>query len=165
MKKMSAARARNRRDFGKLLTWLLGGITLVTVGLLLSQRLVEAAEVVIYKSPTCGCCNAWVDHLRDNGFSVETHDRSDMHAIKTELGVPYTLQSCHTALVNGYVIEGHVPADDIKRLLQEKPDVEGLTAPGMPMGSPGMEGPRKDPYDVLTFQRGGKTSVYNSYNQ
>lgn len=119
-----------------------------------------AADVTVYKSPTCGCCKAWVDHLRANGFNVTAKDMSDMDQVKAKLGVPPKLSSCHTATVNGYVIEGHVPAADIKRLLAEKPKVSGLTAPGMPMGSPGMEGPHKDSYDVLAFDTKGETRVY-----
>ncbi|MEN8167256.1 MAG: DUF411 domain-containing protein [Pseudomonadota bacterium] len=133
--------------------------------MLLIAQPAEAADVVIYKSPTCGCCKNWVSHLQENGFTVEVHERRNMSPIKTELGVPRQLQSCHTAKVGGYVVEGHVPADVITRLLKEKPPVKGLAVPGMPMGSPGMEGPRKDPYDILTFQESGKTSVYASRNQ
>lgn len=119
-----------------------------------------AADVTVYKSPTCGCCKVWVDHLRANGFNVTAKDMNNMNEIKAKLGVPPGLGSCHTATVNGYVIEGHVPAADIKRLLAEKSKVAGLTAPGMPMGSPGMEGPRKDRYDVLAFDAKGGTRVY-----
>ena len=141
------------------------GVVLLIVGLLLNQRPVWADDVVVYKSPTCGCCNDWVSHLRENGFKVTVHDRRNMNPIKHQMGVPQRLQSCHTAQVGEYVIEGHVPADDIVRLLRERPAVQGLTVPGMPMGSPGMEGPRKDPYEVLTFQPDGKTSVYARHNQ
>ena len=125
-----------------------------------SLRNAGATEIVVYKSPTCGCCRDWVDHLRDEGFKVTTHNSNNMDQIKAEHGVKTKLQSCHTALVEGYVVEGHVPAADIKRLLQEKPTVAGLAAPGMPMGSPGMEGPYKDPYDVLAFEKSGATKVY-----
>lgn len=119
--------------------------------------------ITVYKSPTCGCCIKWVRHLEDNGFKVEAINRKDMSVIKSENGVPRRLASCHTAIIDGYVIEGHVPAADIKRLLKERPDVTGLTAPGMPMGSPGMEGPRQDRYDVLTFTREGDTTVFSRY--
>lgn len=151
---------------GKQLLWLLGGIVLLGGGAFMVQAPAEAADVVVYKSPTCGCCKDWVKHMRQNGFSVDVHERNDVTPIKKQLGVPQHLQSCHTAKVGDYVIEGHVPADDIKRLLKEKPSVVGLTAPGMPMGSPGMDtGPRKDPYDVLTFKHSGKTTVFASHNQ
>lgn len=123
-----------------------------------------ATEVVVYKSPTCGCCKEWVKHLQANGFSVTTHDVTNLLPYKTTNGVPITLQACHTAQVGGYAIEGHVPATDIKRLLKERPMVSGLAVPGMPNGSPGMEqGGRKDRYDVLTFDKQGKTGVYTQY--
>ncbi|MES9814353.1 MAG: DUF411 domain-containing protein [Candidatus Thiodiazotropha sp.] len=122
-----------------------------------------AADIIVYKSPTCGCCNDWVKHLQQNGFSVQTHDRSDMQLIKRTLNVPQGLQSCHTAVVGDYVVEGHVPAKEIVRLLREKPAVKGISVPGMPMGSPGMEGPRRDNYDVLIFDEKGKTEVYSRY--
>lgn len=121
-----------------------------------------AGEVVVYKSPTCGCCKEWVKHLEANGYEVKVHEQYDVTPIKQDLGVPGQLRSCHTATVDGYVLEGHVPADLIARLQKEKPAVRGLAVPGMPMGSPGMEGPRKDDYDVLTFDESGRTSVYAS---
>jgi hypothetical protein len=123
-----------------------------------------ATEVTVYKSPTCGCCKEWVKHLQANGFSVTTHDVTDIIPYKTANGVPAALGSCHTAKVGGYVIEGHVPASDIKRLLKERPPVRGLAVPGMPVGSPGMEqGGHKDRYDVLTFDKQGNTAVYARY--
>ena len=124
---------------------------------------VDATEITVYKSPTCGCCNAWIDHLEDNGFSVIKKDLRDTSPIKAAHGVTPGLASCHTALVDGYVVEGHVPAADIRRLLSERPAVKGLTVPGMPMGSPGMEGPRKDPYNVLTFDGQGRTTVFSRH--
>jgi hypothetical protein len=123
-----------------------------------------ANEVVVYKSATCGCCKEWVKHLQANGFSVKAHDVDDVVRYKTAHGVPYALGSCHTATVGGYTIEGHVPANDIKRLLKERPAVTGLAVPGMPIGSPGMEvGDKKERYEVLTFDKQGKTGVYNRY--
>lgn len=119
-----------------------------------------AAEITVYKSPTCGCCKDWVKHLDANGFKVKSYDVQDVYPIKIKNGITEELASCHTALVNGYVIEGHVPAADIKRLLKERPAVKGLTVPGMPMGSPGMEGAYKDAYSVLTFDTFGRTQVY-----
>jgi hypothetical protein len=151
---------------GKQLLWLLAGIVLIAGGVILNQPPAVATELVVYKSPSCGCCTEWVKHMRNNGFTVEVHDRNDMTPIKKQEGVPRNLQSCHTAKVGDYVIEGHVPASDVKRLLDEKPNVVGLTAPGMPHGSPGMDmGPRKDPYDVLTFNRSGQTTIFASHNQ
>lgn len=119
-----------------------------------------ALEVTVYKSPTCGCCSKWIAHLEANGFKVDAHDVADLTQVKLEHGIRRELTACHTALVDGYVIEGHVPAEDIQRLLQERPDVVGLTVPGMPMGSPGMEGPTSNPYDVLTFDRNGNITVF-----
>jgi hypothetical protein len=119
-------------------------------------------EVTVYKSPTCGCCTEWVAHLRRHGFRVKTADLTDLQPIKTRHGVPAALQSCHTALVDGYVVEGHVPADLVDRLLQERPGIVGIAVPGMPVGSPGMEVPGRpaDPYQVVTFDRSGQTGVF-----
>jgi len=119
--------------------------------------------VVVYKSPTCGCCSKWVDHMRAAGFRLEVHDVDNLAAIKAQHGVTHDLQSCHTALVDGYVFEGHVPAEDIRRFLAERPEYAGLAVPGMPMGSPGMEGPYKDRYDVVAFRRDGTRVVYASH--
>ena len=121
-----------------------------------------AEEVVVYKSPTCGCCNKWIEHLQANGFSVKAQNVADVMPYKNANGVPPALASCHTAKVGGYVIEGHVPADDIKRLLKERPKVLGLSVPGMPIGSPGMEqGAHKEKYDVLSFDSAGKTGIFS----
>lgn len=117
--------------------------------------------VTVYKDPNCGCCKDWVEHLRKHAFKVTVKDTNDVASIKRSGRVPSQLTSCHTAFVNGYVIEGHVPAADIKRLLQEKPKVAGIAVAGMPIGSPGMEiGDRKDKYDVVAFTRDGITSVF-----
>ena len=129
---------------------------LLTAGL----SVAGATEVTVYKSPTCGCCKQWVEHMRANGFSVKIQDMSDVMPYKARYGVTPELASCHTAVVDGYAIEGHVPAADIKRLLKERPKIQGLAAPGMPSGSPGMEQGHKDPYDVLSFDKAGKVSVY-----
>lgn len=141
--------------------WGLAGLAAIAALVLLLQPAPEAlAKVVVYKSPSCGCCTAWVEHLEANGFAVEVHNRLDMDPIKAELGIPAHLQSCHSAQVAGYLIEGHVPADLIARLLRERPAIGGLAVPGMPMGSPGMEGPRKDDYAVLAFSPGARATVY-----
>lgn len=124
---------------------------------------VEAVEVKVYKSATCVCCKKWVSHLRDNGFKVIIEDVPNVNKIKEWQGVTPKLASCHTAIIDGYVVEGHVPADDIKRLLKERPKALGLTVPGMVTGTPGMEGPRKDKYKVLLFDAQGKTEVFSSY--
>lgn len=112
-----------------------------------------SATVLIYKTPTCGCCTLWADHMRAEGFAVEMRDLPDLTAVKDSLGVPGMLGSCHTAVVDGYVVEGHVPAGEVKRLLRERPAVRGLAVPGMPIGSPGMEVPGRAPdtYDVVGF--------------
>ena len=117
-------------------------------------------ELLVYKSPTCGCCNGWVEHMREAGFTVDARDVTDMMSIKRDAGVPVAMSSCHTTLVDGYVVEGHVPAEQVKRLLAERPEVAGIAAPGMPVGSPGMEGPNARPYQVLAFDRSGSTEVY-----
>lgn len=119
-----------------------------------------SATVHVYKSPTCGCCVKWVDHLRAAGFEVTVEDVADMGAVKAELGVPYDLGSCHTALVGDYLIEGHVPATTLQAFLDEAPAVKGLAVPGMPIGSPGMEGPNGRPYDVLAFDEAGNRGVF-----
>jgi hypothetical protein len=133
-------------------------------GFLLLPRFLRAlpagTPMVVYKDPNCGCCHNWVEIMTQSGFEVSVTDTANMAAIKTRYGVPAKAGSCHTAIVGGYVIEGHVPADLIRKVLKEKPPVKGLAVPGMPMGSPGMEGARKDAYDVLTFDRMGKTAVY-----
>ena len=118
-------------------------------------------QMTVYKDPNCRCCTAWADHLRKHAFIVRTKDTSDLASIKNSARVPADHRSCHTAFVNGYVIEGHVPAEDIKRLLAEKPKVAGLAVGGMPIGSPGMElGNRKDAYDVIAFNHDGTTRVF-----
>jgi len=124
-----------------------------------------AQSIHVYKSPTCGCCDDWIDHLEENGFDVEATNSNNMGKIKAEAGLIPGLGSCHTAYVDDYVIEGHVPADDIKRLLSEAPNATGLSVPGMPAGSPGMEmGGRKDPYQVIMFNEQGQTRVFAEYH-
>lgn len=120
-------------------------------------------QITVYKDPDCGCCRNWVDHLKKHGFKVTTHDTRDMSSVKSTFSVNSKLHSCHTAVINGYVIEGHVPAADIKRLLRERPKVAGLAVPGMPVGSPGMEGSRSDKYSVMAFDKTGKTKVFANH--
>jgi hypothetical protein len=119
--------------------------------------------ITVYKDASCGCCKGWVAHLIKHGYRVDAKDTPDMTEVKRALGVPDALTACHTAVVNGYLIEGHVPAAAIARLLKEKPKVAGLAVPGMPMGSPGMEGPRAQHYQVLSFDKAGKTKIFASY--
>jgi hypothetical protein len=129
-----------------------------------AQRSAPAKPVMmaVYKTPTCGCCAKWVEHMKQNGFTMHVTDLTDLSAIKTKHGVPSKAQSCHTAVVNGYVVEGHVPASDVKRMLKEKPAIAGLALPGMPQGSPGMERPDNlvPAYQVLSFDKGGATRIY-----
>lgn len=120
----------------------------------------QGPVVDVYKSPDCGCCGAWVEHLRQAGFQVRSHDVGDVPGARARLGMPERYGSCHTAKVGGYLVEGHVPAADIRRLLKEQPKSLGLAAPGMPPGSPGMEGPRAQPYEVLLVQPDGGATVY-----
>lgn len=120
-----------------------------------------ARKLVVYKSPTCGCCSKWIDHVKAAKFEVVVNDVDNIGLIKQKNGVPPELASCHTCLIDGYVIEGHVPADVIEKLLTEKPKIRGIAVPGMPVGSPGMEmGSRKDRYNVIAFDNGGKTSIF-----
>ena len=123
----------------------------------------KTPTITVYKDPGCGCCKNWIEHLIKHGYRVDAKDTPGMTEVKRTLGVPDRLSACHTAVVNGYLIEGHVPAADIARLLKEKPKVAGLAVPGMPMGSPGMEGPRTQHYQVLSFDKAGKTKVFASY--
>ena len=123
-------------------------------------------SAVVYKTATCGCCSLWVDHLKANGFQVETKDVSatEVRAVSKAAGLSEEGTSCHTAKIGNYVVEGHVPASDIQKMLKEKPAIAGIAAPGMPMGSPGMEqGGAKDAYDVIAFTKDGKTSVYSKH--
>lgn len=117
-------------------------------------------EVMVYKTPTCGCCSKWVDHLEANGFKVKSKNLADVTPVKRMNGVPLQLSSCHTAIIGGYFVEGHVPAEDVKRLLEERPDVAGIAVPRMPEGSPGMEGPNPEPYSVLAVKKDGSIEVF-----
>jgi hypothetical protein len=139
----------------------------VTIMLLSGLSVTSLADptITVYKDPNCGCCSAWVDHLKANGFKAQVHDVSDMLPHKKKLRVPERLASCHTAVIDGYTIEGHVPASQIKRLLAERPKARGLAVPDMPQGSPGMETGKVDPYDVLLFTDGGRVTVYSSFGK
>jgi len=138
--------------------WLL---VLVAAGAVATE---PADTITVYKTPTCGCCTGWVDYLRDNGFHVESHDMRTLSGVKAELGLTDPrLMSCHTAVIDGYVVEGHVPAADIRRLVSEKPDVVGITAPGMPQMSPGMHSVEPKGYDVLIFDKEGNIGLFSRY--
>lgn len=134
---------------------------LAALVLALSAVTAHAADRVdVYKSPYCGCCSQWVEYLRRNGFEVQTHDVDDVPAARRQLGMPEHLGSCHTAKVGNYLVEGHVPAADIRRLLKEKPAAVGIAVPSMPPGSPGMESARPVPYDTLLVLANGSTRIY-----
>ena len=124
----------------------------------------EPVEITVYRSPTCGCCGKWIDHMKQNNFNVKDNIVDDMESIKAKYGVPKEMASCHTAIVDGYVVEGHVPAADVMKLLKTKPKVTGLAVPGMVTGSPGMEmGGRVDPYDVMSFDKEKHFQIFNHY--
>ncbi len=186
-RKLSVAPSRR---FGRA-AWIAGGIGVavaVTIGLVVfAGRSLEEGQasatsattlasaprgsafpvVDVYKTPTCGCCSKWVDHLREEGFEVRTTDMADLTDFKASHGVPAQLGSCHTALVSGYVLEGHVPGEDVQRLLEERPPTAGLAVPGMPIGSPGMEipGSNVQPYDVVAYSNDGTTRVFASHGR
>lgn len=124
----------------------------------------EFSTIMVYKSPTCGCCSEWVRYLEDNGFKTMSHNVQDLNKYQRQADLPYGMGSCHTAFVDGYAIEGHVPAADIRRMLTEKPAIRGIAVPGMPIGSPGMEyGDRKDAYNVISYTKDGSTEVFASH--
>ena len=143
---------------------MLGLISSAGVGLATGVRAATRPTIKVWKDPNCGCCTGWVEHLRRNGFIATIVETADMQAVKTRLGVPAELAACHTAEIARYIIEGHVPAQAITRLIAEKPDAIGLAVPGMPVGSPGMEvGDRRDPYQVLLIDKRGRDSVFARY--
>ena len=143
--------------------WILLGVAVAWLAGCERSAQADATEITVYKSPTCGCCNGWIDHLKAAGFEVTAHDRDDMSAIKQARGVPRELASCHTAEVEGYVVEGHVPPADIQELLKQRPKSAGLAVPGMPIGSPGMEGPNPERYEVLEILENGETRVFATH--
>ena len=144
----------------------LHGLLTVAAALPLGVQAATKPQITVYKTPTCGCCHDWVDHLEQNGFRVVVHDVPSTTPYRKKFGVPTDLGSCHTAVVAGYALEGHVPASDIQRLLAERPKARGLAVPGMPIGSPGMEveGTRRDPFDVVLFADDGSRKVYQRYS-
>ncbi len=150
--------AMNRRDVLALIP-----IVLATGG----RALAQTPRIEVVKDPGCGCCTLWVAHLQANGFSATVTESAEIDALKDKLGIPKAVRSCHTGTVNGYALEGHVPAADVKRLLKDRPQIVGLAVPGMPVGSPGMESSsgRVQPYDVVAFDKNGRTSVFASYGR
>lgn len=159
---MDDTQMTRRAWIARAATTTLGGAVLLALRPSVSAAAPKPIAITVYKDPSCGCCTKWVSHLQANGFAPEVHDRPDVDALKAGLGVPSALRSCHTAVVGKYVIEGHVPAADVKRLLAEKPaGTSGLAVPGMVTGSPGMEmGNRRDRYDVIAFSTTGATRVF-----
>ena len=130
-----------------------------------TEQVAMASEITVFRSPTCGCCGQWIEHMEAAGFTVKDNLTEDMTAIKEQYGVPANLASCHTTIVDGYVVEGHIPAEDVQRLLAEKPDVAGIAVPGMPIGSPGMEsGDYVEPYTVFSFTESGETAAFAEHS-
>ena len=155
----------------KMRTVIVGAVLAAVVGLggafaATSQTTAQALPAVtVYKDANCGCCSLWVTHMEQAGFAVTAVNAPDMPAQRARLGVPQHVQSCHTAVVDGFVVEGHVPADDVKQLLKTRPSVKGIAVPGMPVGSPGMEqGSVRHAYSVLTFDEAGRTTVFAMHN-
>ena len=147
----------------RMILLLMTGIFVATpIGTLTGQ---QQPTIDVFKSAACGCCNKWVEHLQAYGFTVRATNREDLAELKAKYRVPRGVQSCHTALVNGYAVEGHVPAADIQRLLKERPSIVGLAVAGMPIGSPGMEvkGRQPQPFDVVAFDKEGRTRVFGSH--
>ncbi len=142
---------------------------LFAISLMLSNIPAQAEEptaITVYRSPTCSCCGKWMEHLKQNNFTIKDIPTEDMNAIKHKYGVSDEMASCHTAVVNGYVVEGHVPADDIKALLKAKPNVVGIAVPQMPSGTPGMEmDGKKDPYNVMSFDSDKHYQVFKSHSK
>ena len=147
-------------------------IFFLTIGLLVFNTGIKAenlsagkpVDIVVYRSPTCECCGKWIEHLKKNNFNVQEIVTDDVQTIKNKYGVPEAMASCHTAIADGYVIEGHVPANDIMKLLKSKPKIIGIAVPGMPMGTPGMEmGDRKDAFNVMSFDKENRYEIFSSY--
>ena len=142
------------------------GIALAAIPAAACSRPAKATEINVYKSPSCGCCGAWVSNLRGSGLKVIVHDMDDVGPISTQAGVPANLRSCHTAIVDGYFVEGHVPPTDIRKLLRKRPKARGIAVPGMPIGSPGMEqGDLRHPYETLLVDRQARVTVFERHNQ
>lgn len=142
------------------------GVLLAAIPAAACSKAARAATLNVYKSPSCGCCSAWVDHIRSSGMAVFVHDMEDVSPVAAKAGVPDEARSCHTAIVDGYFVEGHVPVPDIRRLLKERPKARGIAVPGMPIGSPGMEqGDMRQPYDTLIVDRNGAMRVFARHNQ
>ena len=157
------ANTTNRRRFAQLTAAAWAASVIAPLG---AQPL-KGTPVEVWKDASCGCCGDWITHMENNGFKITVHDTGN-NAVRARLGLPTKYGSCHTALVGGYVVEGHVPASDVQRLLREKPQALGLAVPGMPIGSPGMDGAvyggRRDRYDTLLVSRAGSSRVFQSHS-
>jgi|SRR5690606_129263 hypothetical protein len=161
---MAAFFSRRRFLAGALLLTAIAGGSAYAAVVRQAQGASALPTVTTYRDPGCGCCILWVEHMRQAGFEVIVRNTPDMPSVRTRLGVAPHLQACHTSVVGNYVVEGHVPADDVKRLLREQPDVRGIAVPGMPIGSPGMEqGPVKHAYSTLAFDEKGQTTVFERH--
>ena len=147
----------------KRLAVLLAVLSISLVAIAETPEISNSPTIEVYKTPTCGCCKKWIDHLKDAGFEVESTDLRNLSAVKQAHGISHEMSACHTAVVDGYVIEGHVPAEDVQRLLRERPEVKGLVVPGMPLGSPGMEHPEPEPYSVYAIGPEGQMSVFSKH--
>ena len=158
----------NRRFGRRSVMMALGGIAAAAAGAFAFPGLfgfgtARANEIVVYKSPSCDCCGEWAKHLRSNGFDVSVKNMDDTSPVKRQAGIPYDMESCHTAFIDGYAVEGHVPAENIYKMLADRPDIKGLAVPGMPASAPGMDSPDHEPYTVYSFDADGTTEVYASY--
>lgn len=162
MNRHSGALRRGRRIKAHPVRWVVGFLTVAVLGTIVwNVRQQATADIFVFESPECDCCNLWVAHLRQQGFKVYVSPQETLSAVRTKYHVTRRLVACHTARAGGYTIEGHVPAADIRRLLRERPAIAGIAVPGMPIGSPGMEqGNRHDPYTVLAFDVQGGTRVF-----
>ena len=155
-----------RSLFVLILIWLVWGATACTPAAAPSSVAENAPTIItVYKSPTCGCCDGWIEYMEKHGYRVRVQEITDVTSIKNRYQIPVALQSCHTSLVGGYVVEGHVPVEALEQLLAERPSVKGIAVPGMPIGAPGMEqhGTAPQPYDVMSFDEAGNTAVFSSH--
>jgi hypothetical protein len=159
---MDLFKSQSRRPQLTVRGLILGLLVAFSGGIWMHAQTAVKPQMTVYKDASCGCCTKWVEHLRQNGFEVKALDVPDIDQVKRTYGVPASAGSCHTGLVSGYVVEGHVPADAVLKVLREKPAIAGLAVPGMPMGSPGMEvpGDKVQPYTILAFDKAGKTTEY-----
>lgn len=153
------------RSIKKLVICLVAIASIVSIAAVTDAQAANLPKATVYRDPNCTCCGGWIEHLKAKGWNVKNVPTADMMAFKQEHGVTDDLASCHTAIIDGYVVEGHVPSDDIKQLLAQKPNISGIAVPGMPVGTPGMEmGNKKDSYAVVAFDGQGQTKVFKQYS-